>query len=173
MLNRPMLLDLHPVYVAFRDRMRDLLERETVHHPIEIVIGDFFQIAIHRASDCITFFEDAGTQKLHLHPIGLHRIMVSSHMQDILFDEFNEYVFECSYFDNDDMENRYVHHQVASYCVHAVGEILQAIMVVIIQTDDGRIFFHPDNATLDTVMTDLIIDPIPNRRDVKVTVRFE
>lgn len=46
-------------------------------------------------------------------------------------------------------------------------------MSVIIQTNDGKIFFHPDNATLDWTMTDLIIDPIPNRLDVRVTVRFE
>jgi len=173
MLNRPMLLDLYEAYVDFRSRMTEILRRETLMHPMNVVIDDFFQIAIHRASDSVSFFDDAGTQKKHLHPVGIHRIMVSTHMQDIFFDEFTDYVFECSYFDKNALEDRFIHHQIASLCVHAVGQILQSIMAVIIQTNDGRMFFHPDNATLDMTMSDLIIDPIPNRLDVKVTVRFE
>lgn len=125
MLNQPMLLDLYEVFVEFRNRMTEVLRRETLAHPMDIVIDDFFQIAIHRASDSVAFFEDAGTQKRHLHPVGLHKIMVSTHMQDIYFDEFSNYVFECNYFDNDSIENRFVHHQIASLCVHAVGQILQ------------------------------------------------
>lgn len=173
MMNQPMVLDLFEVYSEFKARMSNVLVHETLHHPINIIIDDFFQIATMRASDSVAFFDDAGTQKKHLHPVGLHKIMVSSHMQDIFFDEFSEYVGECSYFDNEALEERFVHHQISSICVNLVGAILQSIMSVVIQTTDGQMFFHPDNATLDMAMSDLIIDPIPNRLDVRVTVRFE
>lgn len=46
-------------------------------------------------------------------------------------------------------------------------------MGVVVQFPEGRRFFHPDNTKLNLAMTDLIIEQIPHRRDVKVTVRFE
>lgn len=173
MYHRSLLMDLHTVYCQFRDRMQEILKDKPTTIPHGIVIDDFFDICIHRASDAVQFFEDAGTQKRHLDPAKIHRVMVSGHMQDIFFDEFTNYAFESNYFDNNAPIGEMVATDIASQCVHVVGEILRVIMGVVAQFPEGRMFFHPDSATLDLTMSDLIIDPIPHRRDVKVTVRFE
>lgn len=173
MFSRQVMMDLFNVHQSFRDRMSEIIKKERTNLHPSVIIDDFFEICIHRASDSVPFFEDAGTQKRHLHPMGIPRTMVSGHMQDIFFDEFINYVFESNYFDNDALESRFVHNDIASVCVHTVGEILRVIMNVVAQLPEGQAFFHPDSATLDMTMTDLIICPIPHRRDVEITVRFE
>lgn len=173
MFNRSLLMDLYAVHHQFRDRMLEIIRNHpTTVHP-NIVADDFFDICIHRASDAVQFFGDAGTQKRHLDPAKIHRVMISGHMQDIFFDEFSHYVSDSNYFDSQLLENTFIYNDIASICVHAVGEILRVIMGVVAQFPEGRMFFHPDNATIDLTMSDLIIVPIPNRHDVEVTVRFE
>lgn len=173
MTSHSTLMDLYSVHQIFRDRMLEIIHTHPTTVAPLVVVDDFFDICTHRASDAVQFFDDAGTQRRHLDPNKIHRVMVSGHMQDIFFDEIGDYVFEANYFDNDAIENKFVHHDIASVCCNAVGEILRVIMGVVVQFPEGRRFFHPDNTKLNLAMTDLIIEQIPHRRDVKVTVRFE
>lgn len=178
MPNRPStgctaLLDLYSVHYLFKERMMEIISDIPTALPKSTIVDDFFDICLHRASDAVQFFDDAGTQKQHLDPNRIHRVMLSGHMQDIFFDEFSEYVFESNYFDKWTLENKFVYNDVASVCVSVVGDILRVVMGVLVQFPEPRRFFHPDSDKLNSIMSDLIIDPIANRRDVRVTVRFE
>ena len=168
-----MLLSLYELYETFQYQMKQRMRGVTLAHPLDVVIEDFFVICIHRASDAVGFFDDEQTQRRYLHPGGLSKMRVTGMMQDVFFDEFANYVFESHYFSDEDIEQRRVHHEIGSLCVHTVEEILREIMINLAHQPAGRMYFHPDGGTVCNTITDLIINPYPRHRDIRVFVGFE
>lgn len=173
MLNCSMLLSLYEIYENFQLQMKQRLHGIDPQHPLDVVVADFFDICIHRASDSVSFFDDERVQRRYLHPGGLAKMHITGMMQDIFFDEFANYVFESNYFHEQDIENRHVHFEIASLCVSAVEEILREIMLNLASQPTGRMYFHPDSATVCSTITDMIIHPQVRHHDIHVYIGFE